>query len=567
MRFFYRLRFRTQIIFCFSIIICFVAVATFAMAHTVLRGNYRRQKNEELQTHSRQLAINVSNRVEYFMSYLQLLSSDPELLDTMALADYDQVELRLQKASEEFMKLNVGRVNAIRIYRKSRLAAIDGLGSTSSIFAALNRSDSQYAENVVITGTYLNSQHEKVFSIFQKVFQTNRQREYCIQMCVYETELYGFFNEDREDTDTYLLSGNMLLSMGDRQTFHELLYQQRKLGQGVVNRNQLPLNAADVAVSTQGNLRGLEILIETNEAYLEEDYFALLVEMLPIFLTMLLVSLYLAAAVTGQMNCRLKQLQAQIAELSNWQLSKRIHMNGQDEFAILAKELETMRQRILSLMDENISVQEQMRIAEMSALRAQINSHFLFNSLSTIKWLALEGKSVQQARAVDSLALFLRYFLEIKGNQVPLEEEINQLNAYVYLQSLRYGDEIHLQIDVDECLMGCQTVRMILQPLVENAIFHARRTDGTTLNISIYSEYDEEYYYLNVEDDGNGIPVSTLEALLAGEKIPSKSGYGLENVIERLCLCLKDSRENLIRIQSRQGEYTVISIRQPISPQ
>ncbi len=565
MKFFHRLRFRTQIILCFSVVICFVAVATFGMAHTILRGNYRRQKSEVLETHSRQLSINVSNGLEYFMSYLQLLSSDPELLKAMADEDYEQVNRCLQEATEEFMKLNVGRVSAIRAYRRSRFSTIDSLGSTSSIFAALNRSGSQYPENVVITGTYLNSRNEKVFSIFRKVFQTNRDREYCIEMCIYETELYGFFNEGGEDTDTYLFSGNDLLSMGDRQAFSDLLYRQRQDGQGAVEREKLALKAGEVVVSEQGPW-GLEILIETNDAYLEKDYFALLLEMVPIFLTMLLISFYLAAAVTGQMNRRLKQLQNKIADLSNWQLSQKIFMEGRDEFAVLADELEAMRHRILSLIEENNRAQEQMCVAEMSALRAQINSHFLFNSLSTIKWLALEGKVVQQAKAVDSLALFLRYSLEIKGNQVPLEEEINQLSAYAYLQSLRYGDEIHLQIDVDECLMRCQTVRMILQPLVENAIYHGRRASGATLNITIYSEYDEQYYYLMVEDDGNGILPETLEALRAGKKVSSQSGYGLENVIERLHICLKDRRENLIQIQSSLGEYTIITIRQPLQP-
>lgn len=563
MKFFHRLRFRTQIILCFSLVICFVAAATFGMAHTVLRNNYRRQKSEVLETHSRQLSINVTNRMEYFMAYLQLLSTDPELLDVMAEEDFDQVERCLQKATEEFMKLNVGRVSEIRIYRRSLFTTIDGLGATEGIFSEL--SGSQYPENMFITGTYLNSRNEKVFSIFQKVFQTNRDREYCIEMCIYETELYGFFNEDGEDTDTYLFSGNDLLSMGDRQNFSALLYQQREEGQGAVAREKLSLNTGEVVVSEKDDL-GIEILIETNGAYLEKDYFALLVEMMPIFLTMLLVSFYLAATVTGQMNRRLKLLQNKIADLSNWQLTQRIYMEGKDEFAVLADELEGTRCRILALIEENTKTQERMRVAEMSALRAQINSHFLFNSLSTIKWLALEGRVSQQTKAVDSLALFLRYSLEIKGNQVPLEEEIKQLSAYAYLQSLRYGDEVNLQIDVDECLMGCQTVRMILQPLVENSIYHGRRASGAKLNITIYSDYDEQYYYLMVEDDGNGISPETLEMIRMGEKVPSQSGYGLGNVIERLRICLKDSSEELIQIQSKPGEYTIITIRQPLQP-
>lgn len=171
-------------------------------------------------------------------------------------------------------------------------------------------------------------------------------------MCIYETELYGFFNEDGEDTDTYLFSGDDLLSMGDRQVFSTLLYGQHAAGRGTVERQELALNTGEVVVSEQGAL-GIEILIETNEAYLEKDYFALLLEMMPIFLAMLLVSFYLAAAVTGQMNRRLKLLQNKIADLSNWQLTQRIFMEGRDEFAVLADELEETRRRILALIEEN----------------------------------------------------------------------------------------------------------------------------------------------------------------------------------------------------------------------
>lgn len=88
MSFFYWLRFKTQIIACFCPVICLVAAGICVMAHTFLRQNYRQQKSEVLRTHSRQLSINITNRLEYFLSYLQLLSSDPSLLNAMAGEDF-----------------------------------------------------------------------------------------------------------------------------------------------------------------------------------------------------------------------------------------------------------------------------------------------------------------------------------------------------------------------------------------------------------------------------------------------------------------------------------------------
>ena len=298
---FYRLRFKTQIIACF----CLVAAGTCVMAHTFLRQNYRQQKSEMLRTHSRQLSINITNRLEYFLSYLQLLSSDSSLLNAMAGEDFFQVNRNLEKSTEEFRKLNAGRVSTIRVYRKSQQSQINGFGSTERAFSIFN----PYSRSTIITGTYLNEHHEKVFSIFQRVFQANR-------------------------------------------------------------------------------------------AYLERDYFALLVEIVPFFLAMLLTSFYLAVLVTRQLSRRLNLLQTKIADLSSWQLSRPIFMEGKGEFADLAQELESTRRKILAPIDANNQTQEHMRIAEMTALRAQINSHFLFNSLSIIRWLALEGKVNQQSRRV-----------------------------------------------------------------------------------------------------------------------------------------------------------------------
>ena len=298
---FYRLRFKTQIIACF----CLVAAGTCVMAHTFLRQNYRQQKSEMLRTHSRQLSINITNRLEYFLSYLQLLSSDSSLLNAMAGEDFSQVNRNLEKSTEEFRMLNAGRVSTIRVYRKSQQSQIIGFGSTERAFSIFN----PYSRSTIITGTYLNEHHEKVFSIFQRVFQANR-------------------------------------------------------------------------------------------AYLERDYFALLVEIVPFFLAMLLTSFYLAVLVTRQLSRRLNLLQTKIADLSSWQLSRPIFMKGKGEFADLAQELESTRRKILAPIDANNQTQEHMRIAEMTALRAQINSHFLFNSLSIIRWLALEGKVNQQSRRV-----------------------------------------------------------------------------------------------------------------------------------------------------------------------
>lgn len=194
-------------------------------------------------------------------------------------------------------------------------------------------------------------------------------------MYVYETELYGFFNEDGDDMETYLFSGDSLLSLSDREAFRTLLYDRRAASAGPVDRETLSLDSAENEVSEMGTM-SIEALIQANRAYLERDYFALLVEIIPFFLAMLLASFYLAVLVTRQLGRWMNLLQTKIADLSSWQLSQPIFMEGKDEFADPARELESTRQKILALIDTNNQAQEHMRIAEMTALRAQINPIF-----------------------------------------------------------------------------------------------------------------------------------------------------------------------------------------------
>jgi two-component system sensor histidine kinase YesM len=259
---------------------------------------------------------------------------------------------------------------------------------------------------------------------------------------------------------------------------------------------------------------------------------------------------------------RLGQLQAQISALSSGNLEYDLRVGGQDEFGILAEELENMRMRVIHLIRENNEANEQKRTAEMSALRAQINSHFMFNTLSSIKWLSRRNDMISLARAVDCLTVFLRYSLSLNENLAPLSEEIEHLKAYVYLQKLRYEDDVVFCIDVDEELFSCKTVKLVLQPLFENAIYHGRKQDGAPLHVTLYSESDGDSYCLIVEDDGTGITQEQIRDIYDGKAAaPSHNGYGLRNVMRRLKICSND--KGSVVIESHLDVFTKITLLQP----
>lgn len=553
------LKFRTQITLGFTIVIVFVFVGFMLTLHIILRDNYHEQESLILETYGSQIQNNIDNRMDYFISYLKLLSMNRDLVRTMETEDFQKVTTTLNQETSEFLQFNAGRINSIRPHRNGIYNVSDSMGDNNEILAALKSINAIYTKNILITGTYLNSRNEKVFSIFQRVYQTNTEREYCIEMCVYETELLGFFNEDTSGNHITIINRNKLMSMSDRQSFSQYLYETK--GSNILGANWSPTASMGhaITISTK-NKNSFDVLIETSTKYLNRGYRMMLIRMMPILAVVLIMAFFFTWIFTVHLHRRLKTLQEKIAAISNWNLTESLHIDGKDEFGILADELDDTRKHILELIGQNKDINNLIRVAEMSALRAQINSHFLFNSLSSIKWLSRQDNPNTLADAVDSLALFLRYSLALDENQVVLRSELQHLEAYIYLQKLRYENEVTVQMDIDDELLQCRTVKLILQPLVENAIYHGRREDCTHLNITIYSNSDDEFYFLTVEDDGNGISPKQLQDIRDGKADSSKSGYGLKNVIDRVHMCSEG--KGAVEIESQLNVYTKITIRQ-----
>ena len=303
---------------------------------------------------------------------------------------------------------------------------------------------------------------------------------------------------------------------------------------------------------------GWDVIIAANFIFLDQSFVKMYRGLIPVVLFIMILAGFFTSLISARLNHRFRVLRRKIDYISQWDLTQNLRMDGNDEFKLLGDSLENTKQRILGLITQINNINELKRTAEISALRAQINSHFLFNALSSIKWLARYDDKKALAEAVDKLAIFLRYSLSLEENQVPLSSEIEHLNAYIYLQKQRYHDEVNIHTDIDSELLSCRTVKLILQPLVENSIYHGRRENGSPLNISIYTYFDDQSYTLVVEDDGNGMSEERIQEILKGNNDVFKSSFGLKNVITRLQLCSNGLAE--FKVESKPDTFTKISI-------
>lgn len=554
----YKTRFKTQLYAYSFLLITLIALLIVPVLYIVLWNNYRSQIGETLQIQANQIAINIDSKLDYFALYAKMLLSNDQLLQSLERDTYPAAEQTLALNAQQFLALNAGRVNALRLHRNN-------IYDESSNWAIKNHSIDRFKlstgtamTNQLWTGSYLNNRNERVFSLFQKVYQMNPEREYFVEMRVYETELYILFNEDKSGNQIMILNNGNLMTTSNREFMRHIgrLQEMPMEPPDESDRNTLCMHTRCRA--------GWDIYIAADMGSIQKSFFRTYFAMFSIIIFAFLLACLLISVGSARLDKRMGILRAKIDLLSQWELVQDLPMDGGDEFKMLADALDDTRQRILSLVDHMNDTNELKRSAEISALRSQINSHFLFNSLSSIKYLSKQEDKRLLAYAVDKLSLFLRYSLSHDENDVPLSREMEQLSAYVYLQKLRYDDELNVHIDVDDELLCCKTVKLILQPLVENAIYHGRREDGSWLNITIYTYFDEQDYYIVVEDDGNGMTQERIRSLQEpddqpGDR-PETGGYGLRNVIRRIRLC-SDGRAEL-HIESKTGSFTKIVIRQ-----
>jgi two-component system sensor histidine kinase YesM len=548
-------KFRTQILVYFFVIIVVILYAVMQLLYIVLKNSYHDMERSILDSQARQIAMNIDYKIEYYQTYLEMLMKNSNLIHAAENDDFATVQRVLGYETGKFMALNKGHISKIQIYRNGVFTS--KYYDIKKIFAQFKPGGPANKSNTYYTGTYLNDRNERVFSLFMKMYQSNSSREYLVELCFYETELFSLINKADSNYNVKVLNGDVLISTSERPQFVQSLYDNKEAYAGIPDKPGADKDFYHI--SARCNL-GWNVVITVNDNYLDQNFLKLYMGLIPISLIVLAAAVLFATLISTQLNRRFSILHRKIDLISQWDLSKDLRMGGNDEFKQLSDALDNTKQRIIGLISQINDINEEKRSAEISALRAQINSHFLFNTLSSIKWLSRNDDRKAVGEAVDKLAFFLRYSLSLDEEQVLLRNEVEQLSAYIYFQKQRYHDDINIRIDIDDGLLECKTVKLILQPLVENAIYHGRKENGSLLNITIYTHSDEEYYYLIVEDDGNGMTEEKIRDVLNGETEEPKGSIGLRNVLERIRICSKGQAE--LTIGSKPGCYTKIMIRQ-----
>lgn len=233
-----------------------------------------------------------------------------------------------------------------------------------------------------------------------------------------------------------------------------------------------------------------------------------------------------------------------------------------DELGLLHRTFRLMVERINVLITENYSSRLLIKETEFKALQAQINPHFLYNTLESINWMAKINKQTQISQMVQALAFLLRNSVSLKEPILTLREELEMVRNYITIQKFRFEDRLSFRLDVNERELSRKLPKLTLQPLLENAIHYALEPSVGVCSISIYERYEEDAFCLIVEDDGPGMRPDTMELLRRGKLTTAGNGIGLLNIDERIRFTFGEPCG--IVIDSAPGKGTRIKMILPI---
>lgn len=408
-------------------------------------------------------------------------------------------------------------------------------------------------------------------------------------------QVYAYLTSvNRENGDSM---GTLCVAIDERQMYYSLLAplanggqeeyqvldpaglvcsaeQTEQIGMQTDDLQALPANRVDVgstkdgmlALSVQAPFSGYRILCRSDRAQITQSIRDRQTLQALILASVFVILLLVAWLVSQWLYRPVEKLITAIDLVSQGDFTAQVTPSQTDEFATLTEHFNDMVMRIDGLMQQVVREQTEKKQAELQALQYQIRPHFMYNTLNSIRFAATLQKNKVLADQLGAFINLLEASIQKKGAFLLLEEEIELVKSFVSLQKFRYSDCFAVQYDATDAAKNCYVPCLLLQPVVENAIFHGIDTRRTDNWIILHAEVQGDRLRLSLRDNGQGMDAETVQKLLDGDPAEDKrrlTGIGLRNIQERLRLYYGEKA--WFHITSMPGEGTCAVFDLPVS--
>ena len=278
--------------------------------------------------------------------------------------------------------------------------------------------------------------------------------------------------------------------------------------------------------------------------------------------SMIAVIVLMSYLLSGYYVGRLKKLNVEMTGLESGNLNANLPITTEeDEIEEIYHNFNGMVQEVQRLMQEHYQLGKEVKMAEVRALQAQINPHFLYNTLDLINWISMDYGAEEIGTLTWNLARFYRLSLNHGKSLISIGEEVEHVEVYVNIENYHFDNAISLEVDVPEELKSYACLNIILQPCVENAIVHgiAEKPDIESCEIRICARREEQDIVFSVQDDGPGVDVKEMQKETQQDIRTAQHGYGVRNINFRLKLCFGE-KYGVTYLESEKGTHVEIKI-------
>lgn len=313
-------------------------------------------------------------------------------------------------------------------------------------------------------------------------------------------------------------------------------------------------------VSTISNT-GWKVAVFTNNSQIYSVFYSFITIVAIVTFVLSIIYAWIIYMIVKQVTYPLYRLQSEMNKVRdlNYEEKKKVYRKGNKEIVQLEDTYNEMMKRIRDLAEKIVQEQENQRKSELKALQNQINPHFLYNTLDSIIYMIDKGENQKAEEMIVALSKFFRISISKGRTIIPLKDEIEHVRNYLLIQKIRFGEHFSYYINVDQDLYQYSCLKLILQPLVENAIEHGLNDDENDGRIDINVYQDEKNIIFEVKDNGYGISEERLKTIYQSFKDDSiHEGVGLKNVYQRVKIYYGDSADLIIN--SIIDEGTIIRI-------
>ncbi len=385
---------------------------------------------------------------------------------------------------------------------------------------------------------YIEVEYESIFDMFSKM----ESGQYGV--VIYDEDGEEIYSFNSFETDKYILDS-------------DVLYEGIKSNDDTIRNNyKIKDNNRRFTVVKEVTKEGWTAVIYKPDAVINMSIRALVSVVIGVSLVCIILSSLIATIVSGRFVNTIEKMTDNMKEVEAGIYEVKIHSDSKDEVGSLIRGFGNMVNRINTLINEVYKGKLFQKEAEMKALQAQINPHFLYNSLSLINWKAIEAKQPDISRITLLLSKFYRTSLNKGKNITSIKDEISNIQSYIDIQLMMHDNGFDVEYDIDHDIMEYSIPNLLLQPIVENAIDHGidmntERRGRLQVSGKLINGEDIE---IKISDNGVGMSEETAQQMLTA----SSKGYGVKNVNERIKHFYGD--EYGITVNSAEGEGTEIII-------